>query len=133
MGKIEFDIWFHCYRYGSNFRKNEIPLGYCEETECVFFKGRFSEEDRQGIICSLLDIERDCKNCLYQHNQKDDNTCGYCGFNRGSWTPSKELIKSKFGVTITPFGILNASKIILPKIIEDGLKLEQKKMDKKNS
>ncbi len=31
-------------------------------------------------------------------------------------------LHSEFSVTINPSGVLNASKIILPKIIEDGLK-----------
>jgi len=95
MGKIVFDIWFHCFRYGSNFRDGEIPLGYCEKMNCIFFKGIFSEENKQGIICELLDIRRTCKNCLYKNNQKDDNTCGRCGFNQRNWTPNKELIKVK--------------------------------------
>lgn len=30
--------------------------------------------------------------------------------------------QSEFRITINPSGVLNASKIILPKIIEDGLK-----------
>lgn len=33
-----------------------------------------------------------------------------------------EVKKKEFSVTITPSGVLNASKIIFPKIIEDGLK-----------
>ena len=41
--------------------------------------------------------------------------------------------KSKLSVTITPSGILNASKIILPKIIEDGLKkIESEKDEQEN-
>ena len=37
--------------------------------------------------------------------------------------------KSKLSITITPSGVLNASKIILPKIIEDGLKKIESEKD----
>ncbi len=94
MGKIIFDIWFFCYRYGSNYRDNKIPLGYCEKMNCRFFKGVFfnNENGDSGILCDLKDIERKCNNCLYEHNAKDDNTCGRCGGNRSNWSPNKIIL-----------------------------------------
>ncbi len=89
MGKIIFNISFFCWKRGE-----KMYLGYCEEFECKFFKGLFfnNEQGESGLFCDLTDIERECKNCLYVHNQRDDNTCGRCGGNQSNWSPNKIIL-----------------------------------------
>jgi len=133
-------IWHpKCKELYDNIQNRIEQIEHVDDVDCIMY-------DLMNIIRPYLDKDRQTSvlrcfmgDCVHL-DPNDNDPCKDYEARSGKWGKCKEFKPkeqetpdSQLRVTINPMGVMNASKIILPKIIEDGLKEMDKEKEASSS